>query len=348
MNATERTERKVRGGPRHSKTPKEREVDLERTHARLQEGVEALKTSAGWRTWLEFASKMPTYSLNNQLLIAMQRPTASTVAGYSAWQCLGRQVRKGETGIRILAPNSSRLVKDADQSAKPAEVLAAQDVREASNPIVTGFRVVSVFDVEQTEGDPLPQLQEPKLLEGQAPKGLWDGLARQVTQAGFDLGRVADASLIGWANGVTDYRERMVKVRADVTDAQAVKTLAHELGHVLLHDPKVDPSWAMPCRKVKEVEAESVAYLVTAHAGLDSSDYTFGYVASWGAGKNLENPSRTAARILAAAKTITTLLDSPGPATLGLNGEVTTSLVPPGCSELSWKKPSQPYGINMA
>ena len=269
MNATAR---KVRGGARNSKTPAERQVDLEATLAKLQEGVEALSTSAGWRTWLEFASKMPTYSLNNQLLIAMQRPTASTVAGYSAWQCLGRQVRKGETGIRILAPNSSHLVKDPDQSVKPAEVSAAQDVREASNPIVTGFRVVSVFDVEQTEGDPLPQLQEPKLLEGQAPKGLWDGLARQVTQAGFDLGRVADASLIGWANGVTDYRERMVKVRADVTDAQAVKTLAHELGHVLLHDPKVDPSWAMPCRKVKEVEAESVAYLVTAHAGLDSSD----------------------------------------------------------------------------
>ena len=99
---------------------------------------------------------------------------------------------------------------------------------------------------------------------------------------------------------------------------------------------------------MKEVEAESVAYLVTAHAGLDSSDYTFGYVASWGAGKNLENPSRTAARILAAAKTITTLLDSPGPATLGLNGEVTTSLVPPACSPLSWTKPSQPSGINMA
>lgn len=318
------TDTHARSVARAPKTAEERQADLETTLARLQDGVESLRSSDGWRAWLAFASRMPLYSLNNQLLIVAQRPTASAVAGYTAWKALGRQVRHGETGIRILAPSTRRVHDGGDDTTGPDQATAAGDVREASRRIVTGFRVVCVFDAAQTDGDPLPEPQCPSLLAGQAPQGLWDALAQQVSQAGFALGRVADAGVIGGANGVTDFAARTVKVRADVTDAQAVKTLAHELGHVMLHDPAVDPTWEMPCREVKEVEAESVAFLVTAHAGLDSSDYTFGYVAGWAAGEKPEALGGTAARILDVARTITTRIDRQDPVPARLSAGVTS------------------------
>ena len=316
MTPTDAHPRSVAHAP---KTAEERQADLEATLTRLQDGVESLRSSDGWRAWLEFASRMPSYSLNNQLLIVAQRPNASAVAGYTAWKAVGRQVRRGETGIRILAPSTRRVHLEGDDSTGPGQATAAGDVREASRRIVTGFRVVFVFDAAQTDGDPLPEPQRPLLLAGQAPQGLWDALADQVSRAGFALGRVADASVIGGANGVTDFAARTVKVRADVTDAQAVKTLAHELGHVMLHDPAADQAWAMPCRGVKEVEAESVAFLVTAHAGLDSSDYTFGYVAGWAVEEKPEALGGTAARILDVARTITTRIDGQDPVPAGLS-----------------------------
>jgi antirestriction protein ArdC len=252
---------------------------------------------------------MPAYSLSNQLLIVAQRPASSAVASYSAWKSLGRQVRRGESGIRILAPNTRRVHGESEEALGHGQAPAPDIVAEPSRHIVTGFRVVSVFDVAQTDGDPLPEPQRPALLEGEAPWGLWDALAQQVTQAGFGLSRAADAPTIGGANGVTDFGARTVTVRSDVSDAQAVKTLAHELGHVRLHDPTVDGTWAMPCRDVKEVEAESVAFLVTAHAGLDSSDYTFGYVAGWAASQKPDVLSGVATRILTAARSITARID---------------------------------------
>ncbi|MDO8731945.1 MAG: ArdC-like ssDNA-binding domain-containing protein [Actinomycetota bacterium] len=303
---------------RASRTPEQRQADLEATLATLQAGVASLQTSDGWRAWLDFAARMPAYSLNNQLLIVAQRPTASAVASYTAWKSLGRQVRRGGTGIRILAPTTRRITRDggadADDNAAPEPDDA--DVREQSRRVLTGFRTVAVFDVAQTDGDPLPVPQRPALLQGQAPEGLWGALAHQVAAANFTLTRVADAAMIGGANGVTDFGARTVRVRMDVSEAQAVKTLAHELGHVMLHDPASDPTWSMPCREVKEVEAESVAYVVTAHAGLDSSEYTFGYVAGWSAGTSPEVITKVAGRVLATARSITERLDLPAAAEL--------------------------------
>lgn len=304
-----RTDSSARGTACRSKTPQERQADLEATLAKLHDGVDSLRSSAGWRAWLQFAAQMPAYSLNNQLLIVAQRPASSAVASYSAWKSLGRQVRRGESGIRILAPNTRRVHGESEEAIGHGQAPALDNVTEPSRHIVTGFRVVSVFDVAQTNGDPLPEPQRPALLEGEAPRGLWEALAQQVTQAGFGLSRAVDASTIGGANGVTDFEAQTVTVRSDVSDAQAVKTLAHELGHVLLHDPTVGGTRAMPCRDVKEVEAESVAFLVTAHAGLDSSDYTFGYVAGWAASQKPNVLSDTATRIMTAARSITTRID---------------------------------------
>ncbi len=141
---------------------------------------------------------------------------------------------------------------------------------------IVGVKPTSVFDISQTTGDPVPEPPRPTLLTGQAPDGPWHDLATLVGEQGFRLER-GDCH---GANGYTDYTTRTVKVRDDVDDAQAVKTLAHELGHVLLHNP-ADGQASIQCRGTKEVEAESVAYLVTAAHGLDSSQYTFTYVAGW-------------------------------------------------------------------
>jgi hypothetical protein len=160
-----------------------------------------------------------------------------------------------------------------------------------------GFRVVHVFDVAQTEGDPLPDVA-PALLTGQAPAGLWDDLAAQVSGHGYTLEH-GDCS---GANGYTDPTRRVVRVRADVDDAQAVKTLAHELGHLECGHVEDLPTY-LTCRGRCEVEAESVAYLVLAAHGLDASGYTFAYVAGW-VGGDLTRVRQAAETVTRAARTI--------------------------------------------
>ena len=292
------------------RTHQERQADLAATLERLREGVQSLSTSEGWKAWLEFAACMPNYSVNNQLLILAQRPTASAVASYTSWKSLGRQVVRGEKGIRILAPTKRAVtdLNDEDRLASPPGGSLRSGHNGPPHRVVTGYRTVSVFDVSQTTGAPLPEPQRPSLLSGDAPPGLWEGLATQVQQAGFRLEHVPSAAAIGGANGVTNFGSRTVQVRADVSPAQAAKTLAHELGHVLLHDPAHSASPTGPCRDDNEVEAESVAYIVLAHAGVDTSDYSFGYVAGWATGAQPDAIRAHAQRILDASRTITAAL----------------------------------------
>jgi len=185
---------------------------LEGIHQRLVGAVEAMVSGQDWQRLLAVARRFRTYSPNNVWLILAQRPDATRVAGFSTWRTLGRHVRRGERGIAILAPVVARRRDDDDGDDGEAGVLR-------------GFRVVHVFDVTQTDGEPLPEVAGPALLAGDAPGALWDALAAQVAAAGFALER-------GWcdgANGTTDFAARTVRVRADVEPAQAAKTLAHEL-----------------------------------------------------------------------------------------------------------------------
>src|SRR5687768_14644492 len=225
-------------------TTEQRTDRVAELHDQLEAAFEAMTTGEDWRRMLEVASRFHDYSVNNMLLIVWQRPDASRVAGYRKWQELGRQVRRGERSIRILAP-VVRCVDDDDDDGNTTRVRR-----------VVAFKAVSVFDVSQTQGEPLPDLDRPRLLTGEAPAGLWDALAAQVAEQGFTLDR-ADCSP---ANGVTRWDTRSVTVRPDVDDAQAVKTLAHELAHVRLHEPTIVPFDHH--RGLREVEAESVAYIV--------------------------------------------------------------------------------------
>lgn len=262
------------------------DVRLAAVHAQLAASVAELTSSEGWRRMLEVAARFHRYSPNNVLLITIQRPEATLISGYRAWQQLGRNVIRGERGIAIMAPMVGRGTKEPDET-------------QGGDPsrVVHGFRVAHVFDISQTEGKPIPHSQ-PTLLAGGSPAGLWEMLADQVQAAGFSL----DRGECGGANGVTDHLNRTVRVRADVSPAQATKTLAHELAHVMLHGPPEPPALPRP-RDVAEVEAESVAHVVTAAAGLPTATYSVPYVAGWSGG-DLDVVGESACRVLATARLI--------------------------------------------
>ena len=265
---------------------------LEDFHQRLTEQVLALSDGPTWKAWLQTAAKFHDYSFNNTVSIFMQHPDAVQVAGYRTWQSLGRQVRKGEQGIQILAPVLRRQDVDGpngDQLGRAAVRVGGRAGEPPREPltgdrrVLVGVRIAHVFDISQTDGDPLPQPDpawRPTLLTGQAPDHLWDGLALQVAEAGYELSLQSPA---GGANGLTMYGPRQVLVRPDVDEAQQVKTLAHELGHVMLHAPADSENRNVErlCRGQQEVEAESVAFLVASAHGMDTGQYSFAYVAGW-------------------------------------------------------------------
>jgi hypothetical protein len=194
---------------------------------------------------------------------------------------LGRQVVRGQTGYMIYAPVTARFAStnpanpdawrqlDRREKPRPGEVVRSKMVN---------VRPAYVYDVTQTGGERVPERPRPRLLAGEAPAGLWNGLAAQVREHGFTLADAPDAAALHGANGVTDFLARTVQVRADMDDAARVKTLAHELAHIELgHEDRPDGLQ----RGIGEVEVESVALMVCASFGLDSTDYTVPYVASW-------------------------------------------------------------------
>lgn len=279
-----------------------RREKLDELHQQLVEGIESLSTSERWRTFLAFAHGFHRYSFNNMMLIWRQMPEATMVASFNAWKERGHHVRKGETSLRVMAPMTRRVTKEDDHG-KP---ILGENGQPQRKTIITGFKAVPVFDASQVE-PPVDRPDLPQLLPGHAPEGLWDSLAAIVTDEGFTLER-GDC---GTANGYTNFATRIIRVRDDVDDAQAVKTLAHEVGHMLLHDPA--PGNDRPdCRGTVEVEAESVAFMVAAAHGLDTSTYTFAYITGW-AGQAAENSNHvelvqsTGQRVMACTDKILTI-----------------------------------------
>lgn len=272
---------------------------LEQLHTQLRDSAQGLTGSAEWRQVLRLAATFPAYSPNNVLLIASQRPDATRVASYQAWARLGRQVRAGEEGIAILAPVLRRTDPPRSDGLKNPP-----DALQPRPRTVAGFRVAHVFDISQTDGPELPDVR-PAVLRGNTPLRLWAGLLEQVADAGYRFG-YAD---LAPANGRTDFERRTVLLRAGLPGAQQAKTLAHELAHVLLHAPGARPDGLAGDRA--EVEAESVAYVVTAAHGLAADKYTVPYVADWARG-DTDALAVTATRVLGCARTI--LRDVPPPA----------------------------------
>ncbi len=286
-----------------------REEKLVALQGRLSEQVQSITTGEQWAEWLRTAGRFHTYSWGNTMLIQLQKPEATKVAGYKTWTQVGRQVRKGETGITILAPVVRKSAHKEPEATKStlAQPDQASPEPNSDRPVrrVLAFLPVTVFDVSQTDGDPLAEPPQPQLTRGQAPEGLWEALAAQVKTAGFDLITSPMAGPNG-PDGVTNFLRRTVTVRDDVDQAHMCTTLGHELAHVLMHDPAsfVDGQTS-GCRGDAEVEAESVAYLVASVHGVDADDYTLPYVAGWiGRNKASTVLEATGKRVLAAAHDI--------------------------------------------
>lgn len=236
------------------------------------------------------------------LLISAQRPDATRVAGIRTWNSLGRRVKRGEHGIAILAPcvypappGTSGEESTVDASA----MLAAEPQTSARH--LRGFRIVHVFDVTQTDGAPLPDVS-PAALVGAGPDGLWDRLASLAQNDGY---RVERGPCRQGAMGYTDFRAKVIRVRDEVDGAQAVKTLAHELGHIRANHLERFPHYgaSQACRGQAEVEAESIAFLLAAGAGLDSSRYSVPYVRGW-QHESHDQLRRTMATVLTVARTL--------------------------------------------
>jgi len=222
---------------------------------RLHQGVTDLMTSHGWQAALKFRSQFHSYSFFNSLLILAQRPDAQLVSGYRKWQELGRQVRKGEKGIRILAP------------------LLRKDEHDQDTRFLIGFKEVSVFDVGQTDGDPIPATPKPVILEGDTAliTSAIAALEAFCAAQGIPFDRNLEHPR---ALGVYRHADNSISLKPGLPKLQELKTFVHELAHALLHNPTTD-------RALAELEAESAAYLTLHQLGLDTSAYTFAYLANW-------------------------------------------------------------------
>ena len=243
----------------------------------LDAGVEKVLDGEQFKRYLAFAARFHRYSANNSLLVLFQRPNATRVAGYRRWQELGRQVRRGEEGLKILAP-IFRTAKDEEGGEKQR--------------VLTSFKVVKVFDVSQTDpvpgGDPLPEKPRPRALRGDSDAA--QALGRSLL-AVCELEGVAvsedDAELSALspgARGVYLLHEMRILLRSTLSSDGRVKTLAHELAHHLLHRDAVASEEDRP---TLETEAEGVAYAVLSYFGIDASGYSFAYVAHWAEGKDV-------------------------------------------------------------
>ncbi|MRG58790.1 serine/arginine repetitive matrix protein 2 [Agromyces sp. CFH 90414] len=270
----------------------DREAKLSELHDQLTAAVEALVTSEQWVRALEFAARFRTRSFNNVLLIHAQHatafeaglvphPTPTYVAGFRQWQELGRRVAAGQHGYSILAPLTARVATSEPTRPDSWRPLGRGERPRAGEVVrskLIGVRRAYVWDISQTDGRPLPEPPTPQLLRGDAPQGLWDGLAALIDNAGFAL-TTSDDPTLGKANGRTDFLGRTVMIRGDLDAAAQVKTLAHELAHVRMHDTMTEA--AALHRGIGEVEAESVALMIGAAHSMDTTGYTIPYVSGW-------------------------------------------------------------------
>ncbi|MGY3664969.1 MAG: YodL domain-containing protein [Roseburia sp. 1XD42-69] len=258
---------------------------------RLEVGIQELFDSDRFKEYLRVMSKFHNYSFNNTLLIAMQKPDATLVAGYNSWKNLfGRQVARGAKGIKVLAPSPYKIKKEIDKidpkTQKPVTDKNGKPVKEETEITVPAFKVVSVFDVSQTEGKELPSI------------GV-DELTGDVEQYN-DFFKAAELSApvpVGFekiesgAKGYYSQTDKRIAINEGMSELQNLKTLIHETAHAKLHDIDLnappEKQADRPARRTREVQAESIAYAVCQHYGLDTSDYSFSYVAQWSSGRKL-------------------------------------------------------------
>lgn len=256
---------------------------------RLEQGVKDIFTSEMYTKYLLTMSKFHNYSFNNTLLIAMQRPDATLVAGYNAWKNkFNRYVKKGEKGIQIIAPAP---VKEREEREKIDKDTGLTVLNENGEPeievverVIPRFRVTTVFDYAQTDGEPLPTLEVNELTARVKDYTLLKEAIEQVSPVPIRFGEIE-----GSAKGYYSHMDKEICVRADMGESQTIKTMIHEVAHAMLHDSdQMKQRGEEKDQLTKETEAESIAFTVCSALGIDTSDYSFPYVASWASGKELK------------------------------------------------------------
>ena len=256
---------------------------------KLESGVKALFESDAYKSYLRTMSKFHSYSLNNTILIAMQKPEATLIAGYQAWQKdHGRYVRKGEKGIQIIAPApyKTKIEQDVIDQHTHQKMLDAQGnpIKETVEIERASFRIATVFDVSQTEGKELPSIGVNELTGSVEQFDLMKQILIDTSPV-----PIVFEEIKGGAKGFYNTAANDVHVQTGMSDIQTLKTMIHEITHATLHSTQYTnehPDEEKKDRFTKEVEAESVAYSVCQHYGIDTSDYSFAYVAGWSTGKD--------------------------------------------------------------
>ena len=257
---------------------------------KLEQGLQELFESEKYKSYLNTMSKFHNYSFNNTLLIAMQKPDATLVAGYKAWQRnFDRHVKKGEKGIRILAPAPYK-IKEEREKIDPVtnEPMLDKDgtpIVEEAEIKIPAFRVVPVFDVSQTDGKELPELSMGELSEDVEGYQNFMNALETVSPV-----RIEYEDIPGGAKGYFSRDINRIAIQEGMSESQIVKTAIHEVAHAMLHNKEMEKDLDHTEQKdcnTKEVEAESVAYTVCQHFGIDTSDYSFGYIAGWSSGKEM-------------------------------------------------------------
>lgn len=257
--------------------------ELHQITDKLEKGVKDVFQSDKYKQFLNVMAKFPRYSVNNTMLIMMQRPDAQLCQSFTGWKQMGRYVKKGEKGISILAPAPYKIEREQtklDEKGRPVFDADGEPVKEKVEVTIRAFKVVKTFDLSQTDGKELPTIGPSELvgnIEGY-PKLLQALQEISPVPVSFEL-------IDGDAKGFYHLEDKKIVVQDGMSEVQTIKTLLHEMAHQKLHDKDNVPEAKDISRNGKEVEAESVAYVVCQHYGINTSDYSFSYVAGWSEGK---------------------------------------------------------------
>ena len=267
----------------------DRKQQMKEITERLEQGVKDIFTSEMYTTYLRTMAKFHNYSFNNTLLIAMQRPDATLVAGFNAWKNkFNRYVKKGEKGIQIIAPAPIKEVEEREKIDKDTGLAVLNENGEPEMErveyVVPRFRVTTIFDVSQTDGEPIPSLEVNELTASVKDYALLTSAIEQVSPVPMRFDEIE-----GDAKGYYSDADKEICIQVGMGESQTIKTMIHEVAHAMLHNSdSMKQRGEEKDRLTKETEAESIAFTVCSVLGIDTSDYSFPYVASWASGKEMK------------------------------------------------------------
>lgn len=263
-----------------------RKQEMDQMAEKLEAGVKDVFQGENYKAYLDFCAKMPRYSINNQILIMMQKPDATMCQSFTGWKEMGRFVKKGEKGIRVMAPAPYKIEREQDKldgNGKPMLDADGEPVKEKVEVKVNAFKPVSTFDISQTDGEPVPRLGVDELVgtvEG------YETLMEAIKQA--SPVPISFENIESGAKGYFHVEENRIAIQEGMSEAQTVKTALHEASHATLHNKEAQNADSdKKSRNQKECEAESVAYVVCQHYGVDTAEYSFPYVAGWSSDKEV-------------------------------------------------------------